>query len=61
MKKYDFYVVVDDGCEAVVAICSTFEEAKEELDQIGTYSICYSIYGCVNDEYSEETRFIHIK
>ncbi|KGF52420.1 hypothetical protein HMPREF9302_03860 [Prevotella amnii DNF00058] len=56
MKKYDSYVVVDDGCEVIVANCSTLEEAKEELDQIGTYSICYSIYGCVNNEYWDETK-----
>lgn len=52
MEKYDSYVVVDNFCESIVANCSTLEEAKEEASS----SIFYSIYGCVNNEYWDETK-----
>jgi len=51
MEKYDSYVVVDNFCDSIVANCSTLDEAQEELSR----NRFYSIYGCINNEYSDET------
>lgn len=52
MKKYDSYVVVDNFCDSIIANCSTLDEAKEELSR---NRFC-SIYGCINNEYWDETK-----
>lgn len=54
-NDYPAYVVVDDSCDAITGNYDNVQDAVNDADESALNGGSYSVFGCVNDVYDDDT------